>query len=358
MTPKRPPFEAERLDYELPATSIAQEPLARRDASRLLCTPLGRFEPRDLRIDALPGLLPPSLLIFNDTRVIPARLLGHKPSGGRVELLLLERISQSGPSERWLALGRASKGLRPGASLQLAEGQIEARVLEAGPEPGVLQVQLSSVDGGPLAEAIEREGHVPLPPYIKRTDGAADRERYQTVFAAHDGAVAAPTAGLHFTEALLERLRAAGHLTATVTLHVGPGTFAPLRAEDLREHAMHSERYFIPEATADAIAAAREEGRTVVAVGTTVVRTLEAAAAEPAGLAAGQGRTSLLIYPPYRFRVVEAMLTNFHLPRSTLLALVMAFGGEEPVRRAYRHAVEQGYRFYSYGDAMLLGGSR
>jgi S-adenosylmethionine:tRNA ribosyltransferase-isomerase len=228
-------------------------------------------------------------------------------------------------------------------------------VVRARREQG-LEVELSAASS--VTELLARIGRMPLPPYIRRSPDAGDAERYQTVFAAHDGAVAAPTAGLHLSERLLAGLRERGHEIAFITLHVGPGTFAPLRTDDLSRHPMHPERYVVPAATVDAVARARQTDRQVLAVGTTVVRALEAAADQGGMLRPGAGATKLFIYPPYRFRVVDALMTNFHLPRSTLLALVMAFGGIEPVRRAYGAAIEAGYRFYSYGDAMLVGGLR
>jgi S-adenosylmethionine:tRNA ribosyltransferase-isomerase len=271
-----------------------------------------------------------------------------------VELLLVERLTAIGPSERWSALGRASKGLRAGEQIVLGDGSLRATIF--GRKEPLLEVELNVVGQGASAtEAVDRIGAMPLPPYIKREAELADSARYQTVFAARPGAVAAPTAGLHFTPELLARLERAGHQLAYVTLHVGPGTFAPLRSDDLREHVMHEERFEVPEATRDAIAAARAEGRSVVAVGTTVVRTLESVADEAGAVAAGPGSTSIFIYPPYRFRAIDVLLTNFHLPRSTLLALVMAFAGTTRARAAYAHAIASGYRFYSYGDAMLIG---
>jgi S-adenosylmethionine:tRNA ribosyltransferase-isomerase len=348
-------FDARELDYELPESSIAQAPLGERDAARLLCVPAeGDFEHRNVR--DLPELLRPSLIVLNDTRVIPARLLGHKPSGGRVELLLVERISSIAASERWRALGRASKGLRAGERIALGDGTLTAHVLAPQAPTGMLEVELLTTVGGSATDAVERLGAMPLPPYIKRAAEAQDASRYQTVYAAQPGAVAAPTAGLHFTQALLDALCARGHELAYVTLHVGPGTFAPLRSDDLREHVMHQERFAIPEATCDAVARARREGKSVLAIGTTVMRALESAADDEGRLGAGDGATSIFIYPPYRFRVVDALLTNFHLPRSTLLALVMAFGGVARIRAAYQSAIDSGYRFYSYGDAMLIGG--
>jgi S-adenosylmethionine:tRNA ribosyltransferase-isomerase len=345
-------FDARLLEYELPPERIAQAPLEDREASRLLCMPRGGGDIAHRYVRDLCALIPPSLIVLNDTRVLPARILGHKPTGGRVELLLVERISHAGTAERWLALARG-KGLREGTRVAFGdEGSLRA---ELGPRRGAhVEVELAA-EGG-VAEALRAVGEVPLPPYIRRAPDASDTARYQTVYAAHDGAVAAPTAGLHLSERLLGALEASDHRVARVTLHVGPGTFAPLRSSDLAQHVMHPERYVIPESTVKAVERAREESRPVLAVGTTVVRALEAAVAQDGTLRAGAGTTALFIYPPYRFRVVDALLTNFHLPRSTLLALVMAFAGIEPVRRAYREAVEAQYRFYSYGDAMLLTG--
>jgi S-adenosylmethionine:tRNA ribosyltransferase-isomerase len=348
-------MQASELDYVLPEELVAQAPLPERDAARLLCLHRGVMGVRHERVLNLPQLLAPSLIVLNDTRVIPARLLARKVSGGRVEILLVERLSAPGTEERWLALGKAGKGLPVGLTLQIGDAGLEVTI-EGRRDHGVLEVRLRAAAG--VAAALARHGQLPLPPYIRRDPNAADQSRYQTVFAAHDGAVAAPTAGLHLSEPLLQALRAAGHELAFVTLHVGPGTFAPLRTEVLAEHAMHSERYDVPEATARALAAARSEGRPVLAVGTTVVRTLEAAADEHGVVAPGAGSTSIFIYPPYRFRVVDALLTNFHWPRSSLLALVMAFGGIDPVRAAYQEAIAARYRFFSYGDAMLLTGAR
>jgi len=344
------------LDYELPEELIAQRPTEARDGARMLVLPGDGADRLDRHILDLPGLLPPSLLIWNDTRVLPARLHGTKPTGGRVELLLLERLSTPGTTERWRAIGRASKGLRPGHTLSFGAGELLAEVVERA-EGGDVEVQLSAREGS-VGEALEALGEVPLPPYIHRAADASDRERYQTIFAAKEGAVAAPTAGLHLSTPLLEALTRAGQRFAHITLHVGLGTFAPVKSDDLDQHPMHEEQFEIPETTVDAITQARAEGRPVLAVGTTVVRALESAAHAPAGLATGSARTRLLIQPGYEFRVVDALLTNFHLPRSTLLALVMAFAGEEPTRLAYAHAAAARYRFFSYGDAMLIPSRR
>ncbi len=340
---------ASELDYDLPEGLIAQAPLAERDHSRLLL--LDRHGPglahRSVR--DLPGLMRPALLILNDTRVVPARLFATKPTGGRVEILLLERLSPAGARERWSAMARGSKSLRPDMRLRIAES-FEAAVV--GVADGTVTLDLSSPLG--VSAALASHGEIPLPPYIARAAEASDTERYQTVFARHEGSVAAPTAGLHLSPDLLAALEDAGHQKAYVTLHVGAGTFQPLRVDTLSDHVMHEERWQVPAATAQAIAAARDEGRPVLAIGTTVVRTLESAVDEAGVVHAGEGRTSIFITPGHTFRAVDALLTNFHLPRSTLLALVMAFHGIEATRAAYRAAVEARYRFFSYGDAMLV----
>jgi S-adenosylmethionine:tRNA ribosyltransferase-isomerase len=339
------------LDYDLPDELIAQEPLAKRDASRLLLLDVPADDVEDRLFTELPGLLPPSLFVFNDTRVFPARLLGRKATGGRVEILLLKKIPEV--PDRWLAMGRSSKGLRAEMELSLCDGRLKAHVVRA-LDHGQLEVDLQA-EGG-VDELIERAGGVPLPPYIRREAGDADRTRYQTVYARKTGAVAAPTAGLHFTESTLRALEETGHQTAYVTLHVGPGTFQPVQVDALDEHEMHEEAFEVPEATVAAIGRARAEGRPVVAVGTTVVRTLESSVDVEGNPVAGFGTTRLFIRPPHRFQVVDHLVTNFHLPRSTLLALVMAFAGVELTRRGYREAAERRYRFYSYGDAMLIRG--
>lgn len=345
-------MDASELDYDLPEELIAQAPLPERSGARLMCVQRHGTAIEHRTIEQLPELLRSALLVLNDTKVIPARLYLHKPTGGRVEFLLVERIaSLAEGGERWLALGRTRKGVQLDMQLASADQVLRAQVVELrGAGEVVLELRAAS---GDVARAIEQVGSLPLPPYIRRTPDDSDRTRYQTVFARQAGAVAAPTAGLHLSEALLARLQAAGNELAYVTLHVGPGTFAPLRAANLRDHAMHAEQFVIPEPTAQAIARAKREGRPVVAVGTTVMRTLEANAA-PGGVRAGAGKTAIFIYPPYEFRVVDALLTNFHLPRSTLLALVMAFAGTQSARDAYAQAVAERYRFFSYGDAMLI----
>jgi S-adenosylmethionine:tRNA ribosyltransferase-isomerase len=337
------------LDYELPEGLIAQEPLTERDASRLLLVDVGSSEVEHRRFSELPRLLPPSLFVFNDTRVFPARLIGRKTTGGKVEVLLLHKRAEG--ANRWLAMGRSSKGLRSGMELSLCSDRLGARIVDE-LDHGQVEVELFADED--VDALIEEAGHMPLPPYIRRAATEADRERYQTVYAKNPGAVAAPTAGLHFTQETLAALREAGHETAYVTLHVGPGTFRPVRADDLDCHEMHEEAYEVPDETVEAISHARGEGRPVVAVGTTVVRTLEASADVHGRLAAGFGVTRLFIRPPYHFRIVDHLVTNFHLPRSTLLALVMAFAGVELTRQAYLEAIDERYRFYSYGDAMLI----
>jgi len=348
-------MDASQLDYTLPDDLIAQAPLPDRDGARLLCVERYGAALEQRMVRELPELLAPSLLVLNDTKVIPARVFGHKPSGGRVEFLLVERLTQAGECERWLALARTRKGLRRGMRLRTAGAELELHVI-ALLGGGEVEVELAA--NGGVEPALARIGQVPLPPYIRRAPTPADLERYQTVFASQPGAVAAPTAGLHLSQALLAALRARGHELAFVTLHVGPGTFAPLRASTLAGHRMHAERYTVPEPTALAIARARREGRQVLAVGTTVVRSLEASL-NPAGeVEPSSGATSIFIYPPYRLRAIDALLTNFHLPRSTLLALVMAFAGEDTTRQAYSEAVAARYRFFSYGDAMLIRAGR
>jgi S-adenosylmethionine:tRNA ribosyltransferase-isomerase len=337
------------FDFELPEQLIAQVPVTPRDASRLLVLPAqGRVSHRSFA--DLPKLLRSGdLVVFNDTRVIPARLVGYKAdTGGKAELLLIEPLGGE-MGARWRAMGQATKALKPGVRLQF--GALEA-VVEAALGDGFYEVLLDR-EGAELEAALARVGRVPLPPYIRREASAEDVERYQTIFARSPGSAAAPTAGLHFTPAVLAALEARGVERAAVTLHVGPGTFLPFRAESLEEHKMHEERYEVPEATALAYQACRARGGRVVAVGTTAVRTLESACS--AGrLAVGAGRTALFIRPGYRFQTVDLLVTNFHLPRTTLLVLVSAFGGRDRVLAAYREAVREKYRFFSYGDAVLI----
>jgi S-adenosylmethionine:tRNA ribosyltransferase-isomerase len=333
------------FDFELPAELIAQHPPAERGASRLLCVRGAALADR-LFAD-LPSLLAPGdLLVFNDTRVIRARLFGVKDTGGRIEALI-ERVT--GTHEA-IAMLRASKAPKPGGRIAWRSGGAE--VLGRNDEFWRLRFD------DPVMAVLEREGRLPLPPYITHTPDAEDERRYQTVYAREAGSVAAPTAGLHFDDPMLATLRDSGVGLAWVTLHVGAGTFQPVRVEDLSQHRMHAERYEVPEATARAIADTRAAGGRIVAVGTTSLRTLESvAAAHQASVVAGAGETRLFVTPGYRFQVVDALITNFHLPKSTLLMLVSAFAGMDAIRRAYAHAIAQRYRFFSYGDAMLLSRS-
>jgi len=336
-------MRTDEFDFALPERLIAQHPPEQRGASRLLYMHDGMLE--DCRFaDLLRLVRANDVLVLNDTRVIKARLFGSKDSGGKIEVLV-ERVL--GGHEA-LAQVRASKSPKPGARLLFA-GSLEAEVL--GREGEFYRLRFAGKET--VLELLERYGSLPLPPYITHAADAVDEQRYQTVFAREAGAVAAPTAGLHFDEAMLQALRDKGVKIAHVTLHVGAGTFQPVRAEYIREHAMHSECYEIPQATVKAIAEARAAGGRVIAVGTTSLRALESAA-QSGELQAGSGETVIFITPGYRFRVVDALLTNFHLPRSTLLMLVCAFGGMKQMLAAYRHAVEQEYRFFSYGDAMFI----
>ncbi|MFT3766235.1 MAG: tRNA preQ1(34) S-adenosylmethionine ribosyltransferase-isomerase QueA [Minicystis sp.] len=361
----------ELLQYQLPPELIAAHPPIERDGARLLVLGDGPLEHTGVReLDRL--IAPGTLVVINDTRVIPARLLGHKVgTGGRVEIFLVRRLGPTTitdgeralPAEQWSALGRSSKPLRRGARIV-----VDAVSKQQYPRPplcieitangsdGMLEVALFSPADMPIDRAVEICGHVPLPPYVHRKDDEADRERYQTVFARVPGAVAAPTAGLHLTTALMDRLRARGAEMASVTLHVGLGTFQPVTVDDLDDHPMHAEVFAVPAETAEAIARARDRGAPVLAIGTTAVRALESAADpdRPGHVRAAADETRLLIQPGYRFRVVDQLLTNFHLPESTLLAMVSAFAGRERILDAYRTAIDARYRFYSYGDAMLI----
>jgi len=332
------------FDFDLPAELIAQHPLADRAASRLLH--VQRQALADLRFADLPRLITPGeVLVFNDTRVIKARLFGRKPSGGRVEALL-ERVLDG---RRALALLRTSHSPKAGTQIVFeADGDIVTATV-IGRHGDFFEIAFSH----DILATLDRFGRVPLPPYITHGDDAEDAERYQTVYASRAGAVAAPTAGLHFTTDLMAALRERGARCVFVTLHVGAGTFQPVRTERVAEHRMHAEHYEIPPATAEAVNAARAAGRPVTAVGTTSLRALESAARD-GHVAAGSGETRLFITPGYEFRVVDRLITNFHLPKSTLLLLVSAFAGIGRIRQAYTHAIAQGYRFFSYGDAMLL----
>jgi len=361
----------EELDYQLPREQIAQRPLERREASRLLCLSRspGVFEDR-IFTEFPSRLRGDELLVLNNARVIPARLFGRRagvhsqpPSRatksehltGKVEIFLTREVDAG----TWEALVRPGRKMQVGERVLFGEGELEGEVLSRG-QLGLRTLRFISHDQSSICQHLERLGHVPLPPYIERPDETSDRERYQTVFAKRPGAIAAPTAGLHFSTEILEKIRARGVEICELTLHVGLGTFQPIHSETLESHVMHSEGYEIPEGTAERIRAAREAGRPILAVGTTVVRALEDSALRAAEsgsvnlVLSGKAEARLFIVPGFRFLVVDALLTNFHLPRSSLLALVSAFAGREHVLGAYKHAVEAGYRFYSYGDCMLI----
>jgi S-adenosylmethionine:tRNA ribosyltransferase-isomerase len=372
-----PQMRLSDFQFELPEELIAQQPLAERDSSRMLLLNRGERNWQDSQFRNFPDLLRgDELVVVNDARVIPARLFGRregarsgKAGGGsaasreflssEIEVLLTREVA---PQE-WEALVRPGRKIRVGERIQFGGGELSAEVLSRG-EYGIRRIRLTAK--GDVAQAIERLGHVPLPPYISREDNPADRERYQTIFAARPGAVAAPTAGLHFSSAIVERLRQRGIEVASITLDVGLGTFQPIHEEEIDRHQIHAERYEIPGATTAAICRARREGRPVLAVGTTVVRALEDAAEKCAArhgekwdpakflVEAGTAEAAIFIKPGHTFRVVNQLLTNFHLPRSTLLILVSAFAGRELILEAYKHAVEARYRFYSYGDCMWI----
>src|SRR5882724_4185178 len=364
-------MQLDELEYHLPKEQIAQRPLDRREASRLLLLDraTGRFEDH-LFLEVFDFLRGNELLVLNNARVIPARLFGRRagihsqpPSrasrsehlSGKVEVLLTRQLA----SDTWEALVWPGRKMHTGERVLFGDGELECEVLARG-ELGLRTLRFVSHSQHAIGEHFERLGHVPLPPYIDRADETSDRERYQTVFAKNPGAVAAPTAGLHFSNQILEKIRALGVEICELTLHVGLGTFQPIHSETLEGHEMRSESYEIPEETADRIQVARDAGRPILAVGTTVVRAMEdsarraANAGSPSLVVAGKADAQLFIVPGFPFRVVEGLLTNFHLPRSTLLALVSAFGGRDHVLAAYRHAVDAGYRFYSYGDCMLI----
>jgi S-adenosylmethionine:tRNA ribosyltransferase-isomerase len=337
------PLALDDFDYQLPSALIAQFPLPERAASRLLVMDGDRLDDRGF--SDLPGLLQAGdLLVFNDTRVLHARLHGVKDSGGKVEVLVERPIGR----HEALAQIRASHAPKPGSSLML-EDALNVEVVARDGEFFLLR--FPATDN--LVTLLERHGRMPLPPYIQRDAAGADEERYQTVYARHQGSVAAPTAGLHFDAALLDALRAKDIELAWLTLHVGAGTFQPVRVDDLSLHRMHRERYVIPADTVAAMQAARARGGRIIAVGTTSLRTLEAAAQE-GEILAGAGETELFILPGFRFRAADCLITNFHLPRSTLLMLVSAFAGVRNIKDAYRHAIASGYRFFSYGDAMFM----
>ena len=338
-------FRLSDFDYELPGELIAQSPAEERDRSRLLV--LDRRSGAMLHrvfADLVEFLRPGDVLIMNDTKVFPCRVPAKKSGGGNAEIFLLEEQGIN----HWHALVKG--GVDEGKTVSVAPG-VEARVVGDAGE-GVRLVRFEGVED--IRDVLPDLARTPLPPYIKREPDARDRERYQTVYACREGAVAAPTAGLHFTDPLLRSLRDNGVETAMITLHVGPGTFQPVRAATVTEHRMHPERFEVPVDTAERINRAKAEGRRIIAVGTTSVRALETAVRTDGTVAPGAGTSELFIYPGFRFRIVDGMITNFHLPKSTLLMLVTAFAGRESVLAAYRAAVDRGYRFYSYGDAMLI----
>jgi S-adenosylmethionine:tRNA ribosyltransferase-isomerase len=353
-------MDVDLFDYDLPPARIAQEALEPRDAARLLVLRRDAATagaPQHAHVSDLPGLLAAGdVVVVNDTRVANARLFGTKATGGRVEFLFLERLERGGPGETWRVLLGASRAPRAGARIELPGGH-RAEILDGPGAGGAAEVRVTGP--GTAAALLRAHGLPPLPPYIRRDVAdprtPRDRERYQTIFANEEGARAAPTAGLHFTPRLVERLHGRGVQVARLTLHVGEGTFRPVREQDTDAIRLHRERFELPAATADAIAAARAAGGRVIAVGTTVVRTLESRAPRADGAPGpGPGATDLFIAPGFPFRFVDGLLTNFHLPRSTLLMLVAAFAGRERVLEAYRTAVREEYRFYSYGDAMLI----
>jgi S-adenosylmethionine:tRNA ribosyltransferase-isomerase len=353
-------FNLQSYDFELPESQIAQDPASRRGASRLLVLDRATGSLDDRMFPDIADLLPrDALLVVNNTKVLPARLVGRKQSGGKAEFLLLTPLSliesEDSPDGTKVAeaegLLKASKGPRPGETLRF-DG-LDLLVLDKG-EFGRSRVRMTW--RGELAEHFLRQGHIPLPPYIRREDKAEDRDRYQTVYSREDklGSVAAPTAGLHFTPAIMDALKERGVLLAEVTLYVGYGTFSPVRAEDIREHVMHAEYAEVPEETARAIAEAKAQGRPVVAVGTTTTRTLESMASTLGCVGPFRGWTDIFIRPGYTFKVVDQLITNFHLPRSSLIIMVSTLAGRRQILDAYNHAVRQGFRFFSYGDAMLI----
>jgi len=338
------------FNFDLPTELIAQQPLAERTQSRLLCLHGETGEYDDRQFMQLPSLLNENdLLVFNNTRVIPARIFGIKASGGRIEVMLERVLSDS----EVLVQIRASKAPKVGGQLLLGDEHVEAEVMSR--TNGFYQLRLN--DERSAIDVLQAIGHMPLPPYIGRPDDELDQQRYQTVFAEQPGAVAAPTAGLHFDQAILDQISAKGIRQATVTLHVGAGTFQPVRVDDIATHEMHYEYVEVSQATCDAIIETRQRGGRVVAVGTTVVRSLETAS-ENGTPAPFSGETNIFIYPGYQFKSVDALVTNFHMPESTLLMLVSAFAGQQNILTAYQHAIDERYRFYSYGDAMFITPSK
>ncbi len=337
------------FDYHLPKELIAKYPKEPRDSSRLLVLnrKTGEIEHK-VFYQISDYLKEGDLLVLNDTKVIPARLFGELQSGAKVEVLLIRQVEPL----TWEVMARPARKLKPGKRV-FFDGELSAEVVKYLGE-GRRLLRFKVEGRNTFMEKVYQLGHIPLPPYVEREDTEEDRERYQTVFAVKEGSVAAPTAGLHFTKELLSKLKEKGVIIKNITLHVGPGTFKPVKTEEVEEHQMDYETYQIPSETALEVNRAKEEGRRVIAVGTTVVRTLESAADEEGKVKAGEGITNLFIYPGYKFKVVDALITNFHLPRSTLLMLVSAFAGRERVLNAYKEAVKLGYRFYSFGDAMFI----
>ncbi|MBX3294449.1 MAG: tRNA preQ1(34) S-adenosylmethionine ribosyltransferase-isomerase QueA [Acidobacteria bacterium] len=336
-------------DFVLPEDQIAERPTEVRSASRMMAVDRHALSFDDSRFERLPDFLRPGdLLVVNNTRVFPARLIGRTETGAAVEILLERDLG----NQEWRALARPARKLKPGKWI-IFDPELYAELIERG-EGGMVRVRFNA--DGDLFEHFDRVGRTPLPPYIKRDLASPDedRERYQTVYAEKRGAIAAPTAGLHFTDEVLDRLRAAGVLTCEITLHVGYGTFEPVRSEDLLGHAVLPERYEVNERSAEMLSAAKREGRRIIAVGTTTTRTLENMIAEFGEFRPANGEARLTILPGHEFKAIDGLLTNFHLPKSSLLVLVSAFGGHELIMKAYRHAVSAGYRFYSYGDCMLI----
>jgi len=331
------------FDFELPEHLIAKQPLDKRDASRLLLVENASFS--DLHIPNLVDLVQKGdVWVVNDTKVIPARLIGKKTSGGKVEVLLLEALGQDNV---WSAWGKSNKPLTVGTVVHFSDSFSGEIIKRDGKN---IEIKLLADDVG---HAIETHGHMPLPPYINRPDSEEDKQRYQTVFAEHKGAVAAPTAGLHLTPELMQKIEEKGATFVHITLHVGPGTFQPIQVDNTNDHIMHEEAYIISQQAADTINQAKQAGNRIVAVGTTSLRTLEAAS-QSGILQAGSARTDIFITPSYQFKMTDALLTNFHLPKSTLLMLVSALAGQDNIKAAYQHAIQHSYRFYSYGDAMFI----
>ena len=341
-------MKVEEFDYHLPPSLIAQYPPPQRGQTSLMVLhrQTGAIEHRSFG-DIAQYLGPSDLLVMNNTRVLPARLIGKKETGGRVEMLLIP--SWNGKGEEWKALIKGGGNMKPGARIRF-EQSLEGKVGEV--KNGIGKVSFSSQ--GEVIDILRKIGHVPLPPYIKRGDEPLDRERYQTVFAERDGSIAAPTAGLHFTHDLLQSLRENGVRTTTITLHVGVGTFAPVKAQDAEDHLMETEWIEITQETAREIGDTKDRGGKVIAVGTTTTRALESFSTGSGEVKPGRGMTSLFIYPPYRFKVIDGLITNFHLPKSTLVMLASAFAGTDLLMKAYQEAIRRKYRFYSYGDAMLI----